>query len=161
MEIDGINPNIQKCSSKKNIAARYHEPKSQWLPDDPTVTFDLAAARLVKKGSFTQYPVSSVHIRKRQWNIFFKGALVVSLMAMIQLFLVSGLPSEPEVSQSGSLEAVQCSKKRCGDKDPCCNGQYCCDKKFWPKSQKDCGDDKYVCEAKGCGCKKFEKVWGG
>ena len=114
-----------------------------------------------KKGSFTQYPVSSVHVRKRQRNMFFKGALMVSLMAMIQLFLVSGLPSKPKVSRSGSLEAVQCTKMRCGDKDPCCNGQYCCDKKFWPKSQKDCGDDKYVCKPKGCGCKKFEKVWGG
>ena len=93
--------------------------------------------------------------------MFFKGALVVLLMAMIQLFLVSGLPSKPKVSRSGSLEAVQCTKMRCEDKDPCCNGQYCCDKKFWPKSQKDCGDDKYVCKAKRCGCKKFEKVWGG
>merc|ERR1711974_311007 len=96
------------------------------------------------------YPVD---VRKRQRNMLLKGALLGSLMAMIQQIWVAGLPTKLEVPRSESQEAVQpevqddnrhlvcpksgefikCTKKGCPVDDPCCNGPFCCDKKFWPK----------------------------
>ena len=68
-----------------------------------------------KLPAYPQPQLSVAHIRRRKRNMFMKRALTGSQMILLQLFLVSGLPTKlevsiresPDASRSEGLEAVQ------------------------------------------------------